>query len=247
MAFVYIVLVLTALTGNVVVEAAETPASQAHFMVQVKAAISGSTSLRLCGGALLSTTHVVTAAACVLDDASTVKVYSGTATLWATGENGTEHSVSALRKHPSFSSTNGALGISYYFDVAVLRLATPVTLNGLASSISVAGSRPAVGSTLSLAGWGVYFFGNPPEPTETSRLEVDSVTVMASDQCSTKVLTPIPAGLICLAKTPDMGQSGSAAFAGGLLYALMSWGGSVATDLTNAEVSSFIATTVKSL
>lgn len=228
----------------------KTQSVQAHFMVQVRSAIPSSTDTRLCGGALLSTTHVVTAAACLVDDASAVKVYSGTTELWASGANGTEHGVLALRKHPSFSSKNvGSAGIVYNFDVAVLRLDTPVALGRLASTIGVpaSGKRVPAGTSLSLAGWGIYFFGNMPEDDSKNRLEVDSVAATTSKQCSAKFLTPISQDQFCLTKTPDMGNSGSAVFAGRQLYGLVSWGGSVCTDLTNTAINSFIATSVKQL
>lgn len=211
-------------------------------MVQVQYDAGGGPTT--CGGALLSATHVLTNAHCAVGDVTSLKVYTGTASLWSSGTAGAVHGVRAARQHPKYRIAHGA-DVQFVFDVAVLRLQDSVVLDAQASTIRVTGSRRrlADGAAVSLAGWGLTYWGED----DSKKLRLLSVTVLNRRQCRARTLTAVTPQQFCITSAPDMGNSGSAAYVGGLLYGLMSWGGLVFTDLAEPSINSFVATALRTL
>lgn len=81
-----------------------------------------STGSHFCGGSIISSSHILTAAHCTVDlsSASAVRVYVGSIYLSAATQVRT---VSKIYNHPSYSAS------TYLNDIAILKLSSPLDLN----------------------------------------------------------------------------------------------------------------------
>jgi hypothetical protein len=103
---------------------------------------------QFCGGSIVDPTHVVTAAHCLgdPDSWSADEVYAATTKL---SEPQQISAVSDRQVHPSYGMP------PYANDVAVLTLATPLTLDGTAArAVELASSAPDEGAAVTVSGWG---------------------------------------------------------------------------------------------
>jgi len=135
--------------------------SQAPWQVEILAKFKSGNG-NSCGGAILDSTHVVTAAHCTFDlergeplPASALIVVGGTAHMSAEEiKNNPEvqaRSVSEVRVHPMFEFSKGP-GTSD--DVAVLTLATPLSLDGSVGQIALSPTEPQEGASVRFTGFG---------------------------------------------------------------------------------------------
>ncbi|WCB92559.1 hypothetical protein DSM104299_01255 [Baekduia alba] len=144
----------------------------------------------LCGGAILDSTHVVTAAHCIYDEDHYTPIAPNTVTVRAGSTNrnvGPDRAVSAIAIDPDYSpetQTN---------DAAILTLSTALALNGTtltAIGLTDVGWRPVDGVTsLRLSGWGLTtarspYAPVPDNPTIPTTLQV-APDVHATSACST--------------------------------------------------------------
>ena len=180
----------------------------------------GSNNGLSCGGAILNSTEIVTAAHCTFDlenerplGAGAFVIVAGTTSVTKEEiENNKAlqaRSVSAVRVHPLFevAAAPGAAD-----DVAVLKLETPLTIDnttvkqiGLAS----AGEAPSEGAAINLTGFGQQH----PGAEEDGSLYALGMTVGSSERCGGEadavfVCASAPTGSGC------HGDSGSGATAG---------------------------------
>jgi trypsin len=195
------------------------PATDGEFPFIVSITNSGLDGLNYCGGSLLDSVTIVTAAHCSDDSPSNFKVRANTLT-WASG--GQQVGVSSITIHPDYHVTSAGIPVN---DVAVWKLSAPIEGAEFAI-LAAAGSDPAGNSTVTTAGWGTTASGSNDQPA--SLLKVD-VSVVARDQCAADYAPEeIPESMFCAGaagKDSCQGDSGGPIVdASGILVGVVSWG-----------------------
>jgi len=187
---------------------------QAPWQVGVEAVIPEGEGSLLCGGSILDSSHILTAAHCVFDSktskpipAEDFTVRAGTSNLASHLEpEEQERTVTGVRPHPyySYAPESGRVAPD---DVAVLTLAAPLVLGPDASSISMVslGGYQMEGTAVNLTGFGEE---NPNTKELNGKLYSLGLTVGWPRECGGEndaVLTcaSSPSG------TPCNGDSGS--------------------------------------
>ncbi|KAF7994012.1 hypothetical protein HCN44_011281 [Aphidius gifuensis] len=108
----------------------------------------------ICGGSIISSNHVLTAANCIVLDLNVVtgnlKVLAGTGNRRdETTNTGTYHNVKYIIYHPEYSPK-----LFWKNDIAILTLETPIILNGeTRDSVALAGSILLPGTIVRICGW----------------------------------------------------------------------------------------------
>ncbi|KAH7089599.1 trypsin-like cysteine/serine peptidase domain-containing protein [Paraphoma chrysanthemicola] len=120
-------------------------AATGDFPFIVSVALSGS---HFCGGTLLNANTVISAAHCYFGRTSSS--WSIRAGSLNRGSGGVVSTVNSIRIHPSYNDDTSD------YDVAILKLATPVATSSTIgyATVAAANSDPAAGSTVTTAGWG---------------------------------------------------------------------------------------------
>lgn len=139
-----------------VVGGAPTPITAAPWQVAV---FAGGNSL--CGGSLISSTWVITAAHC-LSGAPTPRVFAGITTL-AERSGANELPVVRTVIHPNYDSTR------YTADLALIELGRPITPSDSMRVIPLPAAQdpltwPPVGTPAQISGWGATAFGSGSVP-----------------------------------------------------------------------------------
>jgi hypothetical protein len=198
-----------AIVGGAPISVAEAP-----WQVVVKAVLPGGEGSLLCGGSILDSSHIVTAAHCVFDSktgevipAEDFTVRAGTSDLASHLEpEEQERAVTNVRPHPyyTYASDSGHVNPD---DVAVLTLAEPLALGPDVSTISMVslGGYQAEGTAVNLTGFGEE---NPATNELNGRLYSLGMTVGWPRECGGEN----DAVLLCASSpsgTPCNGDSGS--------------------------------------
>ena len=158
-----------------------------------------------CGGTLISSTHVLTAAHCTQSDASSIRVILGEHNIADSEFNRVD--VAEIINHPDYDSQTTDN------DYAILRLANPVTFTNEVSPACLPADLSATyaGVLATVTGWGTLSSGgNQP----TALQEVD-VTVTTNAVCN-QAYGSITANMICAA---DSGKDSCQGDSGGPLIA----------------------------
>ncbi len=181
---------------------------QAPWQVALVDTSHSSIPQQFCGGSILDATHVVTAAHCLASPSGWTadEIYAGTTLL---SDPQQVAPVGEQRLHPGFSTDTLAN------DVAVLTLATPLTLDGVsAQAVQLATQPPAAGAPLLVSGWGDASNGQGFYPNQLRAVTVHAV---ADTTCSAVYGLALVTDLMLCAGEPEGGKDSCSGDSGGPL------------------------------
>lgn len=171
-----------------------------------------------CGGALVSNKHVVTAAHCIKNyTAEYFLVTAGATNLSSVGQ---QRKVDLIVKPSTFSSK------TLHMDVAVLRLASPVTLNANVSTIGICSVSLPVGAYTKVSGWGLI----TEDGSVSNQVRSVDVPVVSRHKCSDDYAdeASITSSMFCASepgsKDACSGDSGGPLVYNNELCGIVSWG-----------------------
>ncbi|MFM2031853.1 MAG: hypothetical protein RLZZ297_618 [Chloroflexota bacterium] len=176
-----------------------TYASMAEYPYQVLILFNG----YMCGGSLISTQYVLTAAHCTVDDfgeqfaASDFTVYAGLQNMAALGKNTLnpyyqKRTVSAVITHWNYNPS------TMHMDVALLRLSSPVMLTAGVKTVklAVASRNDALykpGTNATVSGWGAVSF----EGNVSDKLREVTVPLVSPTSCKLSYPGEITTSMLC--------------------------------------------------
>ena len=138
--------------------------------------VSASGRVPWCGGSIISSRHVLTAAHCTAGGStSSIRVLLGEHD--TTDSTADIRTISAITDHPSYNASN-----SWAYDFSILTLSTPITFNRVMAPVCLpAVSSLYTGEVATVTGWGTTSFGG----SLSGKLQEVDVTVTSNAQCNT--------------------------------------------------------------
>lgn len=203
------------------------PTRNSTFIVGGSAAAAGeipwiaslSTTSHFCGGSIITSRTVLTAAHCLDGQtASRLKVRVGS--LQHAG-GGTQLSVTQIKIHNQYNPST----IDY--DVGLVITSTAIPIGGNVATVSLASSDPANGAAVVAAGWGTTSQGSGTLPANLLKV---TVNVIARATCQSAYgSSSITARMICAGVTGGgkdscQGDSGGPLTSGNQQVGIVSWG-----------------------
>lgn len=176
----------------------------------------------MCGGTLISTTHVVTAAHCVTKrsgavfTANLVTVHGGST---YKSQDGVVSTVKRIIVPSNFRNRNPLA-----MDVAILQLASPVTGTNI-DTIGLCSNTLPVGAAVTVSGWGQTTVNG----LSSDQLRTVNVNMISRQKCirSYRFQATISTTMICAARSGKdacSGDSGGPLIYNGELCGIVSWG-----------------------
>jgi secreted trypsin-like serine protease len=127
----------------------------------------------LCGGFIIDKNHIGTAAHCIPAFNSNITVFLNDLDL--ASQPTTLQNAKVLKVHPQYAETTDAL----VYDVAILRMVTPLALGDTLVPIKLATSLPADGTTVYTAG-----YGETPANDSSAKLLYVDVPFVSYSKCN---------------------------------------------------------------
>ncbi|XP_018580036.1 trypsin delta [Anoplophora glabripennis] len=173
----------------------------------------------ICGGSIISSTWILTAAHCIEEPVSAYSIRAGST---VRNSGGQVIAASRIILHQSFSWN------TLDYDVAVIQLASPITI-AVARAITMAaeGGPPAAGLTATITGWGLLTEQGPLATV----LQVVQVPIISQANCRAAYgQNSVTDRMFCAAvlgvggRDACQADSGGPLIANGVLTGVVSWG-----------------------
>ncbi|XP_078052124.1 transmembrane protease serine 9-like [Augochlora pura] len=164
-----------------------TDAQPGEFPYMVSLRIGGS---HVCGGAIISVDHVLTAAHCVnalLQATDDISVVSGTIYL---DQGGEFHGVASMIAHPNYDPNSQPNN-----DVGVVKLTNPINFNMLQASISLPTGDPPANNYAIVSAWGET--SSPPYGGLSNTLQYLYLNMISFSECAQFHNLDVSKSVIC--------------------------------------------------
>ncbi|KAL4154866.1 hypothetical protein PRNP1_006980 [Phytophthora ramorum] len=205
---------LTTNEENRIFGGSEADASQFPYIVSLRE--DGADESTYCGGTLIASQYVVTAAHCVKTDEATI--YASIGSAFGSGSGGGEQlKVIEGYKHPMYNKSE------HLYDIGVLKLEKEVSVSTI-DLCAADGSDNQVGTVATVRGWGLTENGS-----ESLMLKEVNVQIVSNAECNKEYSDRITEGMLCAGdgngRDSCNGDSGGPLIANDVLVGIVSWGG----------------------
>ncbi|KAG6460008.1 trypsin, alkaline C-like [Manduca sexta] len=176
-----------------------------------------------CGGTILNSRHVLTAAHCpYYETVNTCRVRSGST---FANSGGVVHNLNSFLIHPNYNSRTRD------YDIAIMRTATTIAFNNAAQPAKIAGPNYIVGDNQVVwaAGWGAIWYEGPgsEQLRHVQVWTVNQATCRSRFAAIDRIITD---NMLCSGwldvggRDQCYGDSGSPLFHNGVVVGVCSWG-----------------------